>query len=399
MGIEGSETPMEKLSLGIVTAPGLANQMSTKVETRLTDYLNQAFYHQVTWEVQIEVDQITGAAESAKEIMDQAVHMKKSYGWNLVISLTDLPIFHHRHVVLADVDLQRSVAQISLPSLGIMPSTTKVKKALIQMTYELYYRHHDEESATFSKHQIGIEDSEMNQHVKDKLQHLFKLSSIHRETFQDEDGNDSIRFLVYPKASGVIKLLFGMTMANNPLSIMPSFKKVIGLAFATGSYMLIFNTLWQLSGLYGYVRFFLLMATAIVAMISWIIIAHNLWEKKSDYHSQKLRHIYNATTITTLTLSVLTFYASMFLLFSIAVLIFVPEDIFKVVIEEEVGVTDYLRLAWLVTSAATVAGAIGAGLEDEESVRKVTYGYRQYIRSLEIKEQEKREEQEEEEGK
>src|SRR5699024_3304620 len=103
----------------------------------------------------------------------------------------------------------------------------------------------------------------------------------------------------------------------------------IGLAFATGCYMLIFNTLWQLSGLYGMPRFITLMMTAIIAMITWIIFAHNLWEKKKNYYSQKLRFMYNITTIMTLTISVLIFYISMFLLFSIAVIIFVPADIFK----------------------------------------------------------------------
>jgi len=44
-------------------------------------------------------------------------------------------------------------------------------------------------------------------------------------------------------------------------------------------------------------------------------------------------------------------------------------------LERPVGVVDYLTLAWLISSLATVGGAIGSGLEDEQAVRAVAYGY------------------------
>ena len=40
-----------------------------------------------------------------------------------------------------------------------------------------------------------------------------------------------------------------------------------------------------------------------------------------------------------------------------------------------VGMRDYLTLAWIISSMATVGGAIGSGLEDEEDVRAAAYGY------------------------
>jgi hypothetical protein len=44
-------------------------------------------------------------------------------------------------------------------------------------------------------------------------------------------------------------------------------------------------------------------------------------------------------------------------------------------LQRPVTVTDYLTLAWIISSPATVGGAIGSGLEDETTVRAAAYGY------------------------
>ena len=54
-----------------------------------------------------------------------------------------------------------------------------------------------------------------------------------------------------------------------------------------------------------------------------------------------------------------------------------PGAYFQSVLKHPVGLGEYLSLAWLATSLATVAGAIGASLEHEETVRAASYGYRQ----------------------
>ena len=44
------------------------------------------------------------------------------------------------------------------------------------------------------------------------------------------------------------------------------------------------------------------------------------------------------------------------------------------------GIDLYLSIPWFAASISTVAGAIGAGLLNDELIKESTYGYRQRIR-------------------
>jgi hypothetical protein len=50
----------------------------------------------------------------------------------------------------------------------------------------------------------------------------------------------------------------------------------IAAAFATGAYALVIPSIWLLADAVGWARLLLLIVTAIVAMVVWIIVAHHL---------------------------------------------------------------------------------------------------------------------------
>ena len=185
-----------------------------------------------------------------------------------------------------------------------------------------------------------------------------------------------VRFAA-PGTRGRLGLWAGMVLANRPWKMLPAFKGAIAAAFATGAYALVITTLWLLADSVGWARLLLLMITAIVAMVAWIIVAHHLWERPQDPDQRKWAALYNGVTVLTVSVAVLAAYAILFALIFLAAWVFVPGAYFQTILKHPVGFGEYLTLSWLAASLATVAGALGASLEDEETVREASYGYRQ----------------------
>ena len=96
--------------------------------------------------------------------------------------------------------------------------------------------------------------------------------------------------------------------------MLPALKGAIAAAFATGAYALVIPSIWLLADSVGWARLLLLMVAAIVAMVAWIIVAHNLWERPSDREQRKWAALYNGVTVLTVTSAVLAAYAILFAL-------------------------------------------------------------------------------------
>jgi hypothetical protein len=122
----------------------------------------------------------------------------------------------------------------------------------------------------------------------------------------------------------------------------------------------------------GWLRLLALMVLSIAAMVVWIIVAHDLWERPADRGARDQAALYNAATALTLTVAVLFSYALLFVLVLVAAGIFLDSGFLQSILQHPVGPGDYVVLAWMTTSLATIAGALGSGLEDDETVREAT---------------------------
>ncbi|MFC0523211.1 5,10-methylene-tetrahydrofolate dehydrogenase [Pontibacillus salicampi] len=376
---------MKTVTIGIIPAPELPSEIAEKLIHKLPQEFNATIDQETTFDIALSIDPLTGAAENVEEILHKADDLKKKKEWDYAICLTDLPIFYEEDVVAADISVAQKVAQISIPAFGTMPVKHRIKKAIIQVMGEMYFQTSPQEEAYGMKE--GAKSPNLNRKPFQLLKKQFPISPVRRiEPSEQTNQAIDIRFIVIPRINGKMRILLGMAHANRPWGIMPSFKKIIALAFATGAFGLIFPTLWQLSHLFTTLRLIILTIIAISGMVVWVMMAHNLWEKPGYRNKQRLRRLYNIATVITLTAAVSMYYAVLFTLFFIAVAVFIPPESFKesAYLTEPANINHYLRLSWLATSISTIAGALGAGLENEELVRNITYGYRQQRRYKEL---------------
>ena len=206
------------------------------------------------------------------------------------------------------------------------------------------------------------------------------VAPIRRVTPTDDGEDIDVRF-VSPKARGHLRLLAGMVRANRPWRLFSTMKGTLAAAFATAAYALVMPIIWQMADSLSWVRLLALMVLSLVAMVVWIIVAHNLWERPAEQEAREQAALYNAATALTLSMAVLFSYAVLFVLVLVAAGAFLESGFLQSNLGHPVDLSDYVRLAWMATSLATVAGALGSGLEDEETVREATYGYRQQRRN------------------
>lgn len=405
-GSHTRESSVEKghrsLTLGLVAAPEIPEKLANELAPELPELLREHIDDHVSWEVEVVRDPLTGSDQEAPEILDETHDRSRQEGWEYAICLTDLPVHRGRQVVVADASARRGVGGISLPPLGVTLLRRRVREATLQLVSELYHGTSESDRADEERRrERGTSDDASRlrgggasrlrgggarQLVGHRLTE--RLAPIKRITPEDENMDVDVRF-VAPRVRGRMRLLSGMVLANRPWKIFPAFKGAVAAAFATGAYGLIFPTLWRLGDAFGLARLVALMVVAIVGMIVWIILSHDLWERSSSPGSRYLAALYNSATALTISVAVLFAYAILFALFLLASLIFVPGSLLQASLGHPAGPLVYAAIAWVTASVATIAGALGGSLDDTDRVREAAFGYRQRRRAEERQEPEK----------
>lgn len=333
-------------SLLLIADPGAPAALADDLAEPLQDALERNSAAAPAWDVSVEVEPylLDEQAELATVIdwVDPSSHDQ-----DIVVYLTDLPRRDGTAPVIADVSPQDRFGLISIASIGGVFVSRRVQAVVESIV------------------------AEVEPNAAERPKDVTKLSRT--------EHHGHVRYAA-PQAFARLRLLSGMVYANRPWRLAAGMSRVMMATFASGAVSLAYPTIWQLSATMGPWRLSATTVLATAAMVAWLVINHRLWERPDSQSQRDRAALYNTATVITLTIGVVVLHASSFILLFLTALWTLPPQMLEENIGHAVGAADYLRLAWLVAAVATLGGALGSGLEDDDVVREAAYGVRQQQR-------------------
>jgi hypothetical protein len=340
----------------VATPPDYPARVTSRLTAELADRLAERVDADVRWTVREGWGEVAPRRDGGAEaLLDDLARRRGDDRWDVAICLTDLPLHTERVPLVAHASARRRAAVVSLPALGLrqLPAIRAVVPHLVS---RLLADTSDERVPA-----AGWAPPELARRV-----------AAVRRVIEGDDGDLSY---VASRLIGRMRLLTGMVRANRPGRALLGLSKLLVGAFGTAAFALTTDTIWQMGDTLGGVRLTVIMLLGLTALVTWLIVAHNLWEKPGRDTSPELARMFNLGTILTLTLATAVSYLVLFIGTALAAALLIDSSVPQQTLQRPVDASDYLTLAWIISSLATVGGAIGSGLEDEETVRAAAYGY------------------------
>ncbi|MFI5717724.1 hypothetical protein [Nocardia sp. NPDC051750] len=309
------------------------------------------------WRVEVFDDPFEAMYPDLEFLIDKAGRHVRDTSWDLALCLTDLPMRTDGRILLASVDPRHRVGLISLPALGGVRLRHRLRESAAGIVAALHRG-----AATAAERPAADAGAGV------------PLRGI--RTVDEDDGGVLVS---RGTRSGFSGLLAGMVRANRPWRLFIGLSSALAGALAGTAFGVLYSTIWQLATAMGPARLAGAAVVAMAALSVWIIVGHGLWERTTSDEAVSRRDVRlrNAGTVVTVAIGAVVFFGALFLLTLAAAGLIVPPAYLATVLGGPVHIGDYLTIAVMATALGTVAGAVGSGLEDDLSVRKATYGYRE----------------------
>ena len=292
-------------------------------------------------------------------MIDRARERMQREGWHLAVCLTDLPLRNGRRPVIADASAMHGVAILSLPALGAARLRRRALETILQLLDGLMA----ERLVTAGERGDRRRRSRVDRRLADVA-----------ATASSPDAED-VRF-VAGVLRGNVRLLLGMVAANQPWRLAVGLSRALAAALGAAAFSLVTSDIWQLADSLGPVRLAGLTVLSVGTTVVTLIVAHELWEHGGDGLRREQAVLFNAATTITVVLGVLVLYVALFAIALAGAWLVLANGLLAKTVGHPPNPSDYLRLAWLVASLSMVGGALGGGLESDETVRQAAYGYR-----------------------
>jgi hypothetical protein len=166
-----------------------------------------------------------------------------------------------------------------------------------------------------------------------------------------------------------------MVRANRPWRLIVGLSRALAVALGAAALTLVQSDVWRIAAALGPARLTVLMLVSLAATVVSLIVAHDLWESRVEGAAREQVVLFNVATALTVTVGVASLYAGLFVLSLAAAGLVLTGGLLADELGRPVGLREYVDLAWLLSSLATVGSALGAGLESDAEVREAAYGY------------------------
>jgi uncharacterized membrane protein len=347
--------------LGVVAA----NERSLRLAERLVDELPAALgerFGDVQWRAELGELEPAELSASSRELVDAVRRCLLARGWALAVGLTELPLRVGRRPVTAHASATDGVGLVSLPALGAVGIEKRLHRAVLHLVEGLLGE------ASVAR------DRGTERRAARIAARLAELASPLGHARVHEDG--TVRFFA-AALRGNLRLLVGMVKANQPARVMLRLSRAVVGALGVAAYALASSNIWELADGTTWPRLIGLAMFSVLLTCGALVLAHGLWERARDPGARERVLLFNLATTATLVLAVLTLYGALLAISGLCGAALIAPGLLARRLQHAVGVPDYVRLACLVASLATIGGALGSLVESDLAVREATYRSRE----------------------
>ncbi|MFE8885938.1 hypothetical protein ACFYLX_08815 [Pseudarthrobacter enclensis] len=341
-----------ELLIGLLISPPLMEVLGGDFPSAVQEALMQQHPRAgVRWAVTSAEDRLGDPTAETLELLDAARERMLSKEWDLAVVLTEIPLKDGRRPVLTQLSPLHGVGLVAVPALGARHPRRKAQEVTVEVVGQLLG--------------YDAEDAHGQQTLAVKARQL-------STDVEERPDDNSVQFTARV-VTGSIRLLLGMIRANRPWAFIVRLSRALVVAAATGVLTLVASDLWLLATAYGPGRLMLLAVMAIVTVSATVILGGGLWERPRSRAEREQVTLFNMATSGTVMIGVLVFFVALFLLSLLGAFLLIDQGVLAAVVGHQVNAVDYVKIGWLTASLATVGGALGAGLEDDNVVRAAAY--------------------------
>ena len=345
-----SRTP----TIGLLADPGIPYETAEAIVDGVAESIHRELAEQ--WRIEISRETLPLSPEGTIELSDHAPQLRRRHGWDVIIYLSDLPRYVDDQPMIAEVSAETRTALITVPTLGGARLRARTRDLVLSLvTVILRHEESDDDSVATM---LGRADVRLR---------------------REPDRPDLVR-LVLTGRLRALQVLSGMVRSNRPGGLLSALTGCIAAAIATGAFGVFYGSLTSLADTLSPWRLALISLLVIAVLTAWLIRRNSLWNTERGSDEIWRSDLDNASTVITVGLSVLYLYVGLFLAMLVLAVTVLPPEYLQGMVQTQVGVLVYVKLAWLCASMATMAGALGANFDHEDAVREATFSRRYHER-------------------